>query len=129
MPARKVTPKKQSSDSLKVAMKYENTDALAPLYVEGVQGKPTPKGMLHVSFFSEYIKPRELIRPEAKIIDAKTSRPNMATVQVSTPDPYAFESDGEVTIVRHIETSVVMSKSFIKEIIPWLQEKLNELPD
>lgn len=106
------------SDDLQVIIKYENAD-LAPAYAEGAQGMLTPKGALHVSFYSEYLKHQ----PELEC----NSQPMLdGTVQAQTPDPYS-PRHGKFHIVRRVESSLILPASFLRDLIPWLQSKLNEL--
>ena len=107
----------------KIVVKYENLD-LPPAYVEGAQGMRTSQGALHVSFYSEYVKSKEEIRTSITLPDPSSGDPQ--TVQVTVPDPFQRD-DGEIRIVRRVESNLVFTTPVLRSLIPWLQQKLLEL--
>ena len=115
---------KAPTKSPTAVIQYENMEALAPVYAEGAQGMLTSNGSLHVSFYSEYIKPKSRLEPQSR--NAVQQDQNSLTVQFEAPDPFGLDQ-GNVEIVRRIETSVVITKPFLVRLIPWLQGKLDEI--
>ena len=113
----------KSSRSPKVVLEYENMD-LAPTYVEGAQGMRTPLGSLQVSFYSEYIKPIESL--ELPVETQAASDDTSVTLKVLQRDPFIAETQ-QVRMVRRIEANVILTLPALQALIPWLQQKLNEM--
>ena len=113
----------KSSRSPKIVLEYENMD-LAPAYVEGAQGMRTPLGALHVSFYSEYIKPIESL--ELPVETQSVSDDTSVTLKVFQPDPFIAEAQ-KIRMVRRIEANVILTLPALQALIPWLQQKLDEM--
>ena len=104
-------------------VQYENLD-LPPAYVEGVQGMATPQGALQVSFYSEFLKPHDEVACELEA----TVQPEVSGIalRVEAKDPFGLDG-GQLRIVRRIEANLVFTVPALKAVVPWLQQKLNEL--
>ena len=120
-------PRRDNPKPLRVpskgAIEYENTEIPA-VFVEGAQGMPTPNGAaLHVSFYSETLKAQEKLG-----VSLQDQRENRGEVSVSfkADDPYQLDKRA-LHVVRRIEGSFFMPLSFLKQLIPWLQLKAEEL--
>ena len=113
----------KSSQSPKVVLEYENLD-LAPTYVEGAQGMRTPLGALQVSFFSEYIKPIEPL--ELPVETHAASDNTSVSLKVLQRDPFLSEAQ-QIRMVRRIEANVILTLPALQALIPWLQQKLDEM--
>ena len=107
----------------RAVIEYENVD-VRPAYVEGAQGMRTPQGALHVSFYSEYVKARDKLNSQV----TSNSKPgeNSVTIAIASGDPFGIDDD-EIRIVRRIEASLILTVPALQTIVPWLQQKLNEL--
>ena len=106
-----------------VVIEYENTEAIKPSYVEAAQGMLTPHKALHVSFYSEYIKPKSTLKSD-EIVDVDS---NTIKVKSDSLDPYGLGSEETIHIVRRVEASVVFNERVLEELIVWLQQKLKEM--
>ena len=106
----------------RIVVQYENLD-LSPAYVEGAQGMRTSKGALHVSFYSEYVKSKEEISID---IESSVSSSDAVSTTVSAPDPF-ISDDGEIRLVRRVESNLIFTVPVLQSLIPWLQTKLQEL--
>jgi len=104
-------------------VEYENLD-LAPAYVEGAQGMPTPQGALHVSFYSEFLRTKDKLL--SKIVEQENPDGSVTCEITGVPDAFGLDK-GDLTIVRRIESSLIMTVPTLRVIVPWLQAKLNEL--
>ena len=105
----------------KAAIEYENLD-ITPVYVEAAQGMVTPKGVLHVSFFNEFVKSRDKLESEASL----NRDDGHVKMTLKTKDPFGSD-DGNIQIVRRVEANLIFTEAGLKSLIPWLQEKLAEL--
>ena len=115
--------RKTTRPALRAVIEYENLD-VSPAYVEGAQGVKTPQGALHVSFYSEFFKHKNVLKPRI----ARSGNDGGTTTYTVTDAPDAFGLDaGDITIVRRIESSMIMTVPTLRAIVPWLQMKLNEL--
>ena len=106
-----------------VTVEYENFD-LPSVYVEGAQGMVTSQRALHISFYSERMKSRTELRGKAE--RKGSAAQGVETYEVKVEDPF-FSSEGEVRIVRRIEASMFVTASTLRNLIPWLQKKLEEM--
>jgi len=111
----KMTANEPRQQSQTVSIEYENAD-LTPVYVEAAQGMPTPNGALQVSFYSEYMKPLSEVQLESE----------GKKVRLSQADPFGRDT-GKVTITRRIEASLIFTVPALRSIVPWLQQRLDEL--
>ena len=107
----------------KAVIEYEGVD-LPPVYVEAAQGMNTPKGSLQMSFFSEYMKPRENLG--ATIASVGEPAGTAETMRIQTEEPYGLDK-GSIRIVRRIEANLILPLPFLRQLVPWLQERLNDL--
>lgn len=108
--------------SVKAVIEYQNTDAVKPAYVEGAQGMRTSKGALHVSFYSEYLQHSKELSGQV----TESREGNVTTVSIAAPDPFGSDQ-GKVHIVRRIEANLIFTIPALQSIVPWLQQKLDEL--
>lgn len=106
----------------KAAIEVEGTD-LPPVYVEGAHGLHTPKGSLQVSFYSDHIKPRESLG--AALVTTEESA-GVTNMNIKPDDSYGLDKR-ELRIVRRIAANLILPLPFLRELVPWLQLKLNEL--
>jgi hypothetical protein len=113
----------KSRSSPKVLLEYENL-GVPPAYVEGAQGMRTPLGALQVSFYSEYIKPRETLELD---VESQVSLDNdTVSLKVLQQDP--FMSDPQhIRMARRIEANLIFTLPALQALIPWLQQKLDEM--
>ena len=102
---------------------YHNFDK-KPVYVEGAFGIQTPMNSLHVCFYSENLKPT--MGREGQSATERDDGSGKLGLQVQAPDPYGLDSEN-ITIVRNIEASLILTMPALQQIIPWLQGKLNEM--
>ena len=108
----------------KGAIEYENTE-LPAVFVEGAQGMLTPNGSaLHMSLYSEYIKAQEKV---VATLQERKEEGGLLSVSFKADDPYQLDRRKEIQVVRRIEGRFFLTSSFLKQFIPWLQQKLEEL--
>ena len=108
----------------KANIEYTGTD-IPPVYVEGAQAMKTPQGALQVDFYSEYIKPRDMLKATMQTIKQSN---NLATMRLQADDPYGMGSGtGNITIMRRIEARFILTAPALRSILPWLQSKLADL--
>ena len=106
----------------KAVIEYEGAEH-PPVYVEAAQGMNTPKGSLQLSFFSEYMKPRENLG--ATIVNVAEIG-GAAKMNIQTEEPYGLDK-GSIRIVRRIEANLILPLPFLRQLVPWLQDRLNDL--
>ena len=106
----------------KTTVEYENLD-LPPVYVESVQGMISPSGMLHVSFFTDSIKGRNIITSDAEVQEEEEG---VVGVIFKTLEPFGLDGD-EVCIRRRVEANMILNTDAVARLIPWLQAKLAEM--
>ncbi|MCY4327894.1 MAG: hypothetical protein OXC53_09960 [Rhodobacteraceae bacterium] len=112
-------PRAKSGGKKRVTVEYENLD-LPPAYVESAQGMPSQQGVLHVSFFSERMAgSEELTAYATPSQDGKTFGANVG-------DPFGVDTN-EVRVIRRVEANLIFTPEALKQLIPWLKQKLNEL--
>ena len=107
-----------------VVIEYENAD-LTPAYVEGAQGVRTQKGALQINFYSEYLKPLSEVQPKINVVENAAGSKEVI-MSLSQADPFGLDT-GSITIVRRVEASLILTAPALQSIIPWLQQKLDEL--
>jgi len=99
-----------------IKFKYKFRDDYNPVYVNGAYGGITPKGEIIANFFLERhaIPKKETLNIEE---DNDTKR-------------VEFEpGDLHDSLVRYVETGIVMNVDTAREIITWLQDKLQMIDD
>ena len=107
----------------KATVQYQNAD-LTPAYVDGAQGLVTQNGALCVNFYSEYVKPLSEISSQGS--RAQTIEPGVSQLTMRHGDPFGLDTD-EITIIRRIEASLFMTRPVLESIVPWLQQRLDEI--
>ena len=115
-----MTRSNQNKHVANAILEYENLD-LPPAYVDGAQGVLSPsKDVLHVSFFSERMAgSEELTAYATPSQDGKTFGANVG-------DPFGVDTN-EVRVIRRVEANLIFTPEALKQLIPWLKQKLNEL--
>lgn len=111
----------------KVVVRYENLDAVRPAHVDGAQGLVNSQGILNLSFYSEYFAPKEEIRLPTTVTMHGDDR---GAVQAGPADPFGMDAAGtgmDLTITRHIEASVALTRGNLENLIAFLQTKLDEI--
>jgi hypothetical protein len=97
-----------------IAFDFVKSEFFRVIHVDGVIGGPTPRGLLHMAFYSQ--RP-----PLPKRI-----------VQKITPTGQLGESVAEKmvvqdAIIREMDVDVIMSIDVAKQVHQWLGERLNEI--
>ena len=110
----------------KVVIRYENLDAVRPAHVDGAQGLVNSQGILNLSFYSEYFAPKEEIRLPTTVTMHGDDR---GAVQAGPADPFGMDAGAgmDLTITRHIEASVALTRGSLENLITFLQTKLDEI--
>ena len=105
----------------KATIEVEGVD-LPPVYVEAAHGLHTPKGSLQVSFYSEHIKPRPNLGAS---VGSTVESARVTNMSITPEDSYGMDKN-ELLIVRRIAANLILPLPFLRELVPWLQLKLNE---
>lgn len=108
----------------KFVVELENADAPA-LHVDGAQGLALQRDNVKVMFYSDRMAPLE--RLEGKVETKPTSGGQAVDIaMLALGDPYGIDKK-EVKIIRRVEAHLIFNKTSLEAIIPWLQQKLNEM--
>ena len=95
-----------------IKFKYIFPDDYNPKYINGAYGGITPKGEIAVNFYLERqglpISQKYEIMPEGKLGDEIDKEP----------------SDLQTSMVRYVDTGILLNLNSAKEIIAWLNEKV-----
>lgn len=98
----------------RVRFYYLKSTQFRVLHVDGAIGGITPRGLIHLSVYSE--RPaipqsqQHEISPEGRILD-----PN--------------ETEGKLGIVRELDADLIMSKQGAVELRDWLTARIDELDE
>ena len=103
-------------------IQYDNVD-LPPVYVEAAQGMLTPLGALQIAFYSEYIKPLAEVRSSGT---AQSVDGDGVAFSFSAKDPFGLGGK-QIHLTRRIEAHLVLTEASVRQLVPWLLQKLDEM--
>ena len=104
-------------------VQYDNVD-IPPVYVEGAQGLLTPQGALQIAFFSEYIKPLAEVR--TSVAAEAVHDGEAVTISFSAQDPFGLDGK-QIHLIRRVEAHLVLTEAGVRQLLPWLHQKLDEM--
>lgn len=98
----------------KVEFHYIKSNHFRVIHADGVYGGATPRGFIHMDFFSE-----------------RSPIPRKVTQKVTTSgqlgEEIAAESERKEGIVREVEVGVMISLEQARSLTKWLEEKIQLL--
>ena len=93
----------------KVEFHYIKSNYFRVIHADGVYGGATPRGFIHMDFFSE-----------------RSPIPQKVTQEVTQSGQLGQEvgSEGKKGIVREVEVGVVINLEHARSLVSWLQERI-----
>lgn len=98
----------------KVDFHYIKSNHFRVIHADGVYGGATPRGFIHMNFFSE-----------------RTPIPQKVVQEVTATGQLGQEigTEGKKGIVREVEVGVVINIEHARSLIRWLEERIKPIED
>ena len=104
------------------SVELENAD-IPPVSVDGAQGVLFQKDLIKIMFYSDRLKALPTLGKQGEL---STEKEGKTRVSVSVENPFGLDR-GEVNITRRVEAHLIFTVSALESIVPWLQERLDEM--
>ena len=113
-------PKAAETPPTEVVINNIDSPHLEVIYVDGARGFITPHNVLRATFFEEQY-------PTPAVEKHQLTHKGGGEYAATDGKETVVDSDGVINVTRENMVTLILSRKGLADLIPWLNQKLNEL--